>query len=86
MDADPWFSRRNSGTAGPGKILDMDSTTQNYNASQVDVDRKICELLAAQIDDVLPEAVNKVWHAHPVWFIDGNPVVGYSKLKGSVRL
>ena len=25
-------------------------------------------------------------HAHPVWFLDGNPVVGYSKLKGGVRL
>jgi hypothetical protein len=34
----------------------------------------------------LPEAENKVWHAHPVWFIDGNPVVGYSKLKGGVRM
>jgi hypothetical protein len=25
-------------------------------------------------------------HGHPVWFIDGNPVVGYSKLKNNVRL
>ena len=24
--------------------------------------------------------------SHPVWFLDGNPVVGYSKLKGGVRL
>jgi hypothetical protein len=34
----------------------------------------------------LPEAENKVWHAHPVWFLDGNPIVGYSKLKDCVRL
>ena len=34
----------------------------------------------------MPEAENKVWHAHPVWFLEGNPVVGYSKLKHSVRL
>ena len=34
----------------------------------------------------LPEAENKVWHAHPVWFLDGNPVVGYSKLKDCVRV
>ena len=27
-----------------------------------------------------------MWHAHPVWFLDGNPVVGYSKLKDCVRL
>jgi hypothetical protein len=35
---------------------------------------------------VLPEAENKLWHAHPVWFLEGNPIVGYSKLKDSVRL
>ena len=34
----------------------------------------------------MPEAENKIWHGHPVWFLEGNPVVGYSKLKGSVRL
>jgi hypothetical protein len=45
-----------------------------------------CQRLAQQIDLNLPEADNKVWHAHPVWFLDGNPVVGYSKLKGRVRL
>jgi hypothetical protein len=28
----------------------------------------------------------EIWHAHPVWFLDGNPIVGYSKLKDSVRL
>src|SRR5262249_19023347 len=37
-------------------------------------------------DRSLPDAENKVWHAHPVWFLDGNPIVGYSKLKDSVRL
>mgnify|MGYP003594956289 CR=1 FL=1 len=34
----------------------------------------------------LPEAENKIWHAHPVWFLNGNPIVGYSKLKGCIRL
>ncbi|HJS48316.1 MAG TPA: DUF1801 domain-containing protein [Gemmatimonadales bacterium] len=48
--------------------------------------RAICELLAGEIDRKLPEAENKVWHAHPVWFLDGNPIVGHSKLKDSVRL
>ncbi|HQX45481.1 MAG: DUF1801 domain-containing protein [Saprospiraceae bacterium] len=46
----------------------------------------MCNLLARTIDEHLPEAENKIWHAHPVWFLDGNPVVGYSKLKESVRL
>jgi len=64
----------------------MDSDTKKYNAAQVPIDRAICQLLAEQIDRSLPEAENKIWHAHPVWFLDGNPIFGYSKLKNSVRL
>jgi hypothetical protein len=60
--------------------------TQEYNEAQAPQDRAICELLAREIDRNLPEAENKIWHAHPVWFLDGNPTVGYSKLKDSVRL
>lgn len=64
----------------------MHADTRKYNRAREKEDRKICDLLAATIDQVLPEAENKVWHAHPVWFLDGNPVVGYSKLKNCVRL
>jgi hypothetical protein len=64
----------------------MHQDTSLYNSTQLREDQRTCELLAYQIDIALPEADNKVWHAHPVWFLDGNPVVGYSKLKGSVRL
>jgi hypothetical protein len=39
-----------------------------------------------EIDRSLPEAESKIWHGHPVWFLDGNPIVGYSKLKGCIRL
>ena len=60
--------------------------TTRYHAAQAPHDREICELLAREIDRHLPEAENKVWHAHPVWFLDGNPVVGYQKLKSCVRL
>lgn len=49
-------------------------------------DRLICDLLADEIDRGLPEATAKVWHAHPVWFLDGNPIVGYDRLKDAVRL
>ena len=34
----------------------------------------------------LNEAENKIWHANPVWFLDGNPIVGYSKQKTGIRL
>ena len=64
----------------------MHTETEKYNATQTPADRAICQLLAERIDVGLPDADNKVWHAHPVWFLDGNPIVGYSKLKGCVRL
>ena len=57
-----------------------------YNDSQAPADREICDLLAREIDKALPEAESRIWHGHPVWFLDGNPVVGYSKLKNNVRL
>jgi hypothetical protein len=64
----------------------MHPDTAKYNKALGKSDRAICDLLAREIDEALPEAENKVWHAHPVWFLDGNPVVGYSKLKNCVRL
>ena len=57
-----------------------------YNEKQAPADQEICHALATAIDKELAEAESKIWHAHPVWFLDGNPVVGYSKMKDSVRL
>ncbi|MEZ6134492.1 MAG: DUF1801 domain-containing protein [Pirellulaceae bacterium] len=58
-----------------------------YNQGQATVDeQQICEALAATIDKLLPEAEGKIWHRHPVWFLDGNPTVGYSKQKAGIRL
>lgn len=64
----------------------MHADTHQYHEAQAPGDRAICQLLAELIERHLPEAENKVWHAHPVWFLDGNPIVGYSKLKHCVRL
>ena len=64
----------------------MNPEIQTYNNSQTAEDKEICDLLYSIIDKNLAESENKIWHAHPVWFLDGNPIVGYSKLKGSVRL
>lgn len=64
----------------------MHRDTKKFNGAQGATDRAICQLLAEHIDRKLPEAENKIWHAHPVWFLDGNPIVGYSKLKDGVRL
>lgn len=64
----------------------MNPETAHYNDALQAADREICHLLATEISRVLPEAENRIWHAHPVWFLDGNPVVGYSRLKDCVRL
>jgi hypothetical protein len=64
----------------------MDKETIEYNAQQTVTDKKICDRLAKIIDQCLPDAENKIWHRHPVWFLDGNPIVGYSKLKAGIRL
>lgn len=57
-----------------------------YNAAQVLADKKICNKLMKVLDERLPTADSKIWHRHPVWFLEGNPIVGYSKLKDGVRL
>jgi hypothetical protein len=64
----------------------MNSDITSYNEAQEGERRAICELLAAEISKGLPEAENKVWHGHPVWFIEGNPIVGYAGRKDNVQL
>lgn len=58
----------------------------SFNVGQSTEDRKICDALAKHISTALPDAENKIWHRHPVWFLDGNPIVGYSKQKPGIRL
>lgn len=57
-----------------------------YNNKQTLIDKEICNLLATTINSELAGAENKIWHAHPVWFLDGNPIVGYSRQKKGIRL
>ncbi|MBB2150553.1 DUF1801 domain-containing protein [Pedobacter gandavensis] len=64
----------------------MNKDIQSYIDSQSATDKEICNTLAAEINRNLNEAESKIWHKHPVWFIDGNPIVGYSKLKAGIRL
>lgn len=64
----------------------MNKEIQTYNDQQIDVHKDICDQLCTLINQELTEAENKIWHAHPVWFLDGNPIVGYSKQKPGIRL
>ena len=64
----------------------MNKEVKAYNDKQSTDDKEICDRLAKIIFNKLTEAENKIWHSHPVWFIDGNPIVGYSKQKAGIRL
>ena len=64
----------------------MNEDIQAYNDALEAEDKKICDAIMQEINSGLPDAEQKIWHRHPVWFLDGNPIVGYSKLKGCVRL
>ena len=64
----------------------MNLDIAHYNNNLTSIDKEICELLANTIDAGLDDAESKIWHAHPVWFLDGNPIVGYSKQKKGTRL
>ena len=64
----------------------MNEAIQSFNNSLTTVDKQICDMLATTIDAELTEAESKIWHSHPVWFLDGNPIVGYSKQKAGLRL
>ena len=64
----------------------MNDEIREYNNRQADDRQPICEYLAHVITEELPGLEHKIWHGAPVWFIEGNPIVGYSVLKDSVRL
>lgn len=64
----------------------MTEEIKSYNNQQTATDQEICTLLSTIIRSELTNAVSKIWHAHPVWFLDDNPIVGYSKQKKGIRL
>ena len=64
----------------------MNQEIKTYNKTLSVEEREICNQLASILNELLPEAENKIWHRHPVWFLDKNPIVGYSKLKAGIRL
>ena len=64
----------------------MNPEISKYHAALSESDRQICQQLMGAIEQHLPQATSKIWHGNPVWFIDENPIVGYSKLKNCVQL
>ncbi|HEX7259488.1 MAG TPA: DUF1801 domain-containing protein [Candidatus Saccharimonadia bacterium] len=64
----------------------MNEDIQTYNNGQEETSKALCELLIHEIRLALPHAESKIWHGAPVWFLSGNPIVGYDVLKDCVRL
>ncbi|WP_114783788.1 DUF1801 domain-containing protein [Botryobacter ruber] len=64
----------------------MNQAIETYNQTQNSADQEICNQLATIIASELTESEGKIWHGHPVWFLENNPVVGYSKQKKGIRL
>jgi hypothetical protein len=64
----------------------MNLEIKEYSEKHSLAEKEIFDLLANFIGMELTEAESKIWHAHPVWFLDGNPIVGYSKQKAGIRL
>ncbi len=68
------------------KVRLINEEIKAYNEKQTADEKEICDRLATIIDSELTEAESRIWHRHPVWFLDGNPIVGYSKQKAGIRL
>ena len=64
----------------------MNAEISAYNTLLSPQDQELCDYLAHQIDRELIDSESKIWHRHPVWFLQGNPIVGYSKQKKGIRL
>jgi len=64
----------------------MNETITAYISGLPPEDQTIGQLLATAIDAELTEAESKIWHGHPVWFIEKNPIVGFSRQKAGIRL
>ena len=62
---------------------------QDIQDYQSELSAEFAEIGAALIkliSKALPNAEGKVWHGHPVWFLDGNPIVGYSLKKAGIEV
>ncbi len=64
----------------------MNTSIKSYLEQLTANEKEIVSLLEHLINKELEEAESKIWHAHPVWFLDGNPIVGYSRQKKGIRL
>jgi hypothetical protein len=84
------YNNHNSNQAANHFLLENTLNTnkeiQYYNNEQTGENKEICDVLMNAVDSNLSDAESKVWHGSPVWFLNGNPIVGYCKLKDCVQV
>jgi hypothetical protein len=61
---------------------DIIAFNQNQEASDVEIFATLAQIITSE----LTASTSKIWHGHPVWFLEDNPIVGYSKQKAGWRL
>lgn len=66
--------------------LMTDTGIHEYNLKIDGANRELAAGLYHLIATALPTAMGKVWHGHPVWFLDGNPILGYSLKKSGLEV
>lgn len=59
---------------------------EGFHAGLSGEESGVCDHLKDTISKNLPEGECRLWHGHPVWFLNGNPIVGYNRLKAGIRL
>lgn len=64
----------------------MNNEINIFNENQLGEEKSMCKRLSSILFEQLPDGESKIWHGHPVWFLNDNPIVGYSKLKAGIRL
>ena len=64
----------------------MNSEYAAYRVSLSESHQATGDVLYTAIATELTEATFKIWHRHPVWFLNENPIVGFSSQKKGLRL
>jgi hypothetical protein len=59
---------------------------KRYNEKLSPDSKLIGDWLLARFKKTLPGTEAKIWHGHPVWFHNGNPIVGYSQMKNGIQI
>ena len=64
--------------SNPKLVEATTDTIATYTAALAPAHAAVCQQLRSEIDKALPKATSRLWHGHPVWFINETPVTGFN--------